>query len=73
MVSFTYINHAAFESQFKQIMPECMYNSSTYVEDAVWTLAHAVNNCISTTGSDGTCNTKIRKFISNFTTSEVNY
>ena len=50
-----------------------MYNSSTYVEDAVWTLAHAVNNCISTTGSDGTCNTKIRKFISNFTTSEVNY
>ena len=53
-------------------MPE-LYNSSTYVEDAVWTLAHAVNNCISTTGNDGTCNTKIRKFISNFTTSKVNY
>ena len=48
-------------------MPE-LYNSSTYVEDAVWTLAHAINNCISTTGSDDMCSKDIGRFIGNITT-----
>ena len=40
----------------------------------MWTLAHAVNNCISTTVIVmARAIAKIRKFISNFTTSEVNY
>ena len=48
-----------------------MYNSSTYVEDAVWTLAHAVNNCISATGSDDMCSKEIGRFITNSRTCKV--
>ena len=66
----TGIHIHACKCQFKQIMPE-LYNSSTYVVDAVWALAHAVNNCISTIGSVGICGKEISRFISNSRTCKV--
>ena len=48
-----------------------MYNSSTYVEDAVWTLAHAVNNCISSTDSVGMCSRNISRYIEDFSTDKA--
>ena len=50
---------------------ESKYNTSTYVEDAVWMLAHAVNNCISTTGSVDKCSTNISRFIGDFSTDKA--
>ena len=40
------------------------YNATSYVVDAVWALAHALNNCISTT--NGKCSGNVGNFISNF-------
>ena len=40
------------------------YNATSYVVDAVWALAHALNNCIST--SNGRCTGSVGNFISNF-------
>ena len=40
------------------------YNATTYVVDAVWALAHALNNCISTTNEE--CSGSVGNFISNF-------
>ena len=37
----------------------------------MWTLAHAVNNCISTTGSDDMCSKDIGRFIGNSRTCTV--
>ena len=42
------------------------YNSTAYVVDAVWALAHALNNCISTTNEE--CSGRVGSFISNFST-----
>ena len=41
-----------------------IYNVTAYVVDAVWALAHALNNCISTTNEE--CSGRVGNFISNF-------
>ena len=46
-----------------------LYNATTYVMDAVWALAHALNNCISTTNEE--CSGRVGNFISNFSVNEV--
>ena len=45
------------------------YNATAYVVDAVWTLAHALNNCISTGNEE--CTGRVSSFISNFSVNGV--
>ena len=52
---------------FNVYEPEELHNATAYVMDAVWALAHALNNCISTTNEH--CSGSVGNFISNFSVS----
>ena len=56
--------HIYQEFLSEQHMTAEFHNTTSYVVDAVWALAHALNNCISTTNEE--CSGRVDNFISNF-------